>query len=200
MEATMKEMKRNAELESKADKRKKDAIRMVLNFIMNDDERIIVELNNAWAEKERYYDLCYLPFNKDILMDDVRKEWIVDALLKGKVNPKANWFRINDNGDLLTDWGEVLELEEIIDWIIEDGVPRGVSSDAFSDETLARLLRPAFVDFINNTQDFDIDEEFAEEHVTDIGIICTNWADPTLLYELENIQKGTEDNGKKIRL
>ena len=176
---------------------KKEAIRELLQKMIDDEDKIMVELNNSWAERNRNYDLIYKPLNAYNLAEDFDKNQLAELLLKGNLNSEAKYYRIDDNGKIHTDWGEVIEVEEIVEEILTFGLPDEVECCDFSDETVANALRPHLVEYMNKELKLGITLEESECVLDDDSVLFGDWSDDDFIlclkgdledyrFELEN--------------
>lgn len=161
---------------------KTKVIRDLIQKMIDDDSEIMVELNNAWAERNRNYDLIYKPLDAYNLAEDFDTNQLAELLLKGNFNREAKYYRIDDNGKIHTDWGEVIEVEEIVEEILTFGVPDRVECYEFSDETIANALRPRLVEYVNTERKVGITLEESEYILDDESVLFDNWSDDDFIF------------------
>lgn len=165
---------------------KTKVIRDLIQKMIDDDSEIMVELNNAWAERNRNYDLIYKPLDAYNLAEDFDTNQLAELLLKGNFNREAKYYRIDDNGKIHTDWGEVIEVEEIVEEILTFGVPDGVECYEFSDETIANALRPRLVEYMNTERKLGITLEESEYILDDESVMFDDWSDDDFIFCLSD--------------
>ena len=165
---------------------KKEVVRNLIQQMIDDDSEIMVELNNAWAERNKNYDLIYKPLDAYNLAEDFDKNQLAELLLKGNFNNEAKYYRIDDNGNIHTDWGEVIEVEEIVEEILTFGVPDGVECYEFSDETIANALRPRLVEYMNTERKVGITLEESEYILDDESVLFDDWSDDDFIFCLSD--------------
>lgn len=165
---------------------KKNVIRGLIQKMIDDDNEIMVELNNSWAERNRYYDLIYKPLDAYNLAEDFDKNQLAEILLKGNFNNEAKYYRIDDNGNIHTDWGEVVEVEEIVEEILTFGVPVEIECCEFSDETNANALRPHLVEYMNTERKLGITLEESEYILDDESVLFDDWSDDDFILCLSD--------------
>ena len=165
---------------------KKEVVRNLIQQMIDDDSEIMVELNNAWAERNRNYDLIYKPLDAYNLAEDFDKNQLAELLLKGNFNREAKYYRIDDNGKIHTDWGEVVEVEEIVEEILTFGVPDRVECYEFSDETIANALRPRLVEYMNTERKVGITLEESEYILDDESVLFDDWSDDDFIFCLSD--------------
>lgn len=165
---------------------KTKVIRDLIQKMIDDDSEIMVELNNAWAERNRNYDLIYKPLDAYNLAEDFDTNQLAELLLKGNFNREAKYYRIDDNGKIHTDWGEVIEVEEIVEEILTFGVPDRVECYEFSDETIANALRPRLVEYVNTERKVGITLEESEYILDDESVLFDNWSDDDFIICLSD--------------
>lgn len=166
---------------------KKEVVRNLIQQMIDDDSEIVVELNNAWAERNKNYDLIYKPLNAYNLAEDFDKNQLAELLLKGNFNSEAKYYRIDDNGKIHTDWGEVIEVEEIVEEILTFGVPVEIMECyEFSDETIANALRPRLVEYMNTERKVGITLEESEYILDDESVLFDDWSDDDFIFCLSD--------------
>ena len=166
---------------------KKEVVRNLIQQMIDDDSEIVVELNNAWAERNKNYDLIYKPLDAYNLAEDFDKNQLAELLLKGNFNSKAKYYRIDDNGKIHTDWGEVIEVEEIVEELLTFGVPVEIlESYDFSDETIANALRPRLVEYMNTERKVGITLEESEYILDDESVLFDDWSDDDFIFCLSD--------------
>ena len=180
----MKTENRQSSKEVKEIKRK--AIRGLIQKMIDDDNEIMVELNNSWAERNKNYDLIYKPLDAYNLAEDFDKNQLAELLMKGNFNSEAKYYRIDDNGNIHTDWGEVIEVEEIVEDILSFGLPGGVECCDFSDETVADALRPHLVEYMNKELKVGITLEESEYALDDDSVLFGDWSDDDFILCLKD--------------
>lgn len=165
---------------------KTKVIRDLIQKMIDDDSEIMVELNNAWAERNRNYDLIYKPLDAYNLAEDFNTNQLAELLLKGNFNREAKYYRIDDNGKIHTDWGEVIEVEEIVEEILTFGVPAEIECYEFSDETIANALRPRLVEYMNTERKVGITLEESEYILDDESVLFDDWSDDDFIFCLSD--------------
>ena len=165
---------------------KKEVVRNLIQKMIDDDSEIMVELNNTWAIRNKNYDLIYKPLDAYNLAEDFDKNQLAELLLKGNFNREAKYYRIDDNGKIHTDWGEVIEVEEIVEEILTFGVPDGVEYYEFSDETIANALRPRLVEYMNTEHKVGITLEESEYILDDESVLLDDWSDDDFIFCLSD--------------
>lgn len=165
---------------------KKKVIRSLIQKMIDDDNEIMVELNNSWAERNRNYDLIYKPLDAYNLAEDFDKNQLAELLMKGNFNIEAKYYRIDDNGNIHADWGEVIEVEEIVEDILSFGLPGGVECCDFSDETIADALRPHLVEYMNKELKVGITLEESEYVLDDDSVLFGDWSDDDFILCLKD--------------
>ena len=165
---------------------KKEVVRNLIQQMIDDDSEIMVELNNAWAERNKNYDLIYKPLDAYNLAEDFDKNQLAELLLKGNFNSEAKYYRIDDNGKIHTDWGEVIEVEEIVEEILTFGVPAEIECCEFSDETIANALRPRLVEYMNTERKLGITLEESEYILDDESVLFDDWSDDDFIFCLSD--------------
>ena len=185
---------------------KKEVVRNLIQQMIDDDSEIMVELNNAWAERNKNYDLIYKHLNaynladwsSDVcssdlvdfyaynLAEDFDKNQLAELLLKGNFNREAKYYRIDDNGKIHTDWGEVIEVEEIVEELLTFGVPAEIECYEFSDETIANALRPRLVEYMNTERKVGITLEESEYILDDESVLFDDWSDDDFIFCLSD--------------
>lgn len=165
---------------------KKEVVRNLIQKMIDDDSEIMVELNNAWAERNRNYDLIYKPLDAYNLAEDFDTNQLAELLLKGNFNREAKYYRIDDNGKIHTDWGEVIEVEEIVEEILTFGVPAEIECYEFSDETIANALRPRLVEYVNTERKVGITLEESEYILDDESVLFDDWSDDDFIICLSD--------------
>ena len=165
---------------------KKEVVRNLIQQMIDDDNEIMVELNNAWAERNKNYDLIYKPLDAYNLAEDFDKNQLAELLLKGNFNSEAKYYRIDDNGKIHTDWGEVIEVEEIVEEILTFGVPVEIECCEFSDETIANALRPRLVEYMNTERKVGITLEESEYVLDDESVLFDDWSDDDFIFCLSD--------------
>lgn len=165
---------------------KKNVIRGLIQKMIDDDNEIMVDLNNSWAERNRNYDLIYKHLDAYNLAEDFDKNQLAELLLKGNFNSEAKYYRIDDNGKIHTDWGEVIEVEEIVEDILSFGLPDGLECCDFSDETIANALRPHLVEYMNKELKVGITLEESEYVLDDDSVLFGDWSDDDFILCLKD--------------
>ena len=165
---------------------KKEVVRNLIQQMIDDDSEIMVELNNSWAERNKNYDLIYKPLDAYNLAEDFDKNQLAELLLKGNFNSEAKYYRIDDNGNIHTDWGEVIEVEEIVEEILTFGVPAEIECCEFSDETIANALRPHLVEYMNTERKVGITLEESEYILDDESVLFDDWSDDDFIFCLSD--------------
>ena len=165
---------------------KKEVVRNLIQQMIDDDSEIMVELNNSWAERNKNYDLIYKPLDAYNLAEDFDKNQLAELLLKGNFNREAKYYRIDDNGKIHTDWGEVIEVEEIVEEILTFGVPAEIECCEFSDETIANALRPRLVEYMNTERKVGITLEESEYALDDDSVLFGDWSDDDFILCLKD--------------
>lgn len=165
---------------------KKKVIRGLIQKMIDDDNEIMVELNNSWAERNRNYDLIYKHLDADNLAEDFDEKYLAELLMKGNFNNEAKYYRIDDNGNIHTDWGEVIEVEEIVEDILSFGLPGGEECCEFSDETLANALRPHLVEYVNAEFKAGLTLDEAEYIIDDDSVLFGDWSDSDFILCLSD--------------
>lgn len=166
---------------------KKEVVRNLIQKMIDEGSEIMVELNNSWAERNRNYDLIYKPLNAYNLAEDFDKNQLAKLLLKGNLNSEAKYYRIDDNGKIHTDWGEVIEVEEIVEDILSFGVPVEIlECYEFSDETIAKALRPHLVEYMNTERKVGITLEESEYILDDESVLFGDWSDDDFIICLSD--------------
>ena len=165
---------------------KKKVIRSLIQKMIDEDNEDMVELNNSWAERNRNYDLIYKPLDAYNLAEDFDKNQLAELLMKGNFNSEAKYYRIDDNGNIHTDWGEVIEVEEIVEDILSFGLPDGVECCDFSDETIANALRPHLVEYMNKELKVGITLEESEYVLDDDSVLFGDWSDDDFILCLKD--------------
>ena len=165
---------------------KKEVVRNLIQQMIDDDSEIMVELNNAWAERNKNYDLIYKHLDAYNLAEDFDKNQLAELLLKGNFNSEAKYYRIDDNGNIHTDWGEVIEVEEIVEDILSFGVPAEIECYEFSDETIANALRPRLVEYMNTERKVGITLEESEYILDDESVLFDDWSDDDFIFCLSD--------------
>lgn len=166
---------------------KKKVIRSLIQKMIDEDNEDMVVLNNSWAERNRNYDLIYKPLDAYNLAEDFDKNQLAELLLKGNFNSEAKYYRIDGNGKIHTDWGEVIEVEEIVEEILTFGVP--VETEyyhEFSDETIAKALRPRLVEYMNTERKVGITLEESEYILDDESVLFGDWSDDDFIICLSD--------------
>ena len=165
---------------------KKEVVRNLIQQMIDDDNEIMVELNNTWARRNKNYDLIYKPLDAYNLAEDFDKNQLAELLLKGNFNREAKYYRIDDNGKIHTDWGEVIEVEEIVEEILTFGVPAEIECCEFSDETIANALRPRLVEYMNTERKVGITLEESEYALDDDSVLFGDWSDDDFIRCLKD--------------
>ena len=165
---------------------KKEVVRNLIQQMIDDDNEIMVELNNTWARRNKNYDLIYKPLDAYNLAEDFDKNQLAELLLKGNFNSEAKYYRIDDNGKIHTDWGEVIEVEEIVEEILTFGVPAEIECCEFSDETIANALRPRLVEYMNTERKVGITLEESEYALDDDSVLFGDWSDDDFILCLKD--------------
>ena len=176
----------NKHTDKRVEEIKKEAIRGLLQKMIDDDDEIMVELNNSWARWSKNYDLIYKHLDADNLAEDFDEKSLAELLMKGNFNNEAKYYRVDDNGDIHTDWGEVIEVEEIVEDILTYGVSGGVECCDFSDETVANALRPHLVEYMNNELKLGITLEESEYVLGDQDVLFGDWSDDDFILCLKD--------------
>ena len=180
----MKTEKRQASKE--VEEIKKEAIRGLLQKMIDDDDENMVELNNSWARRNKNYDLIYRHLDADNLAEDFDEKYLAELLMEGNFNNEAKYYRIDDNGNIHTDWGEVIEVEEIVEEILSFGLPCEVECCDFSDKTLANALRPHLVEYVNKELKVGITLEESEYILDDESVLFDDWSDDDFILCLKD--------------
>lgn len=166
---------------------KKKVIRSLIQKMIDEDNEDMVKLNNSWAERNRNYDLIYKPLDAYNLAEDFDKNQLAELLLKGNFNREAKYYRIDGNGKIHTDWGEVVEVEEIVEEILAFGVPVETEHyHEFSDETIAKALRPRLVEYMNTERKVGITLEESEYILDDESVLFGDWSDDDFIICLSD--------------
>lgn len=165
---------------------KKNVIRGLIQKMIDDDNEIMVDLNNSWAERNRNYDLIYRHLDADNLAEDFDEKYLAGLLMKGNFNNEAKYYRVDDNGNIHTDWGEVIEVEEIVEDILSFGLPDGLECCDFSDETVANALRPHLVEYMNTELKLGITLEESEYVLNDDSVLFGDWSDDDFILCLKD--------------
>ena len=165
---------------------KKEVVRNLIQKMIDDDNEIMVELNNSWAERNRNYDLIYKHLDADNLVEDFDEKSLAELLMKGNFNNEAKYYRVDDNGNIHTDWGEVIEVEEIVEDILSFGLPDEVECCDFSDETVANALRPHLVEYMNTELKVGITLEESEYILDDESVLFGDWSDDDFILCLKD--------------
>lgn len=165
---------------------KKKVIRGLIQKMIDDDNEIMVDLNNSWAERNKNYDLIYKHLDAYNLAEDFDEKYLAELLMKGNFNNEAKYYRIDDHGNIHTDWGEVIEVEEIVEDILSFGLPGGVECCEFSDEMLANALRPHLVDYVNAEFKVGITLEESEYALDDDSVLFGDWSDDDFILCLKD--------------
>ena len=165
---------------------KKEVVRNLIQQMIDEGSEIMVELNNAWAERNKNYDLIYKPLDAYNLTEDFDKNQLAELLLKGNFNREAKYYRIDDNGNIHTDWGEVIEVEEIVEDILSFGLPDGVECCDFSDETIANALRPHLVEYVNKELKVGITLEESEYILDDESVLFDDCSEDDFIFCLSD--------------
>ena len=165
---------------------KKKVIRSLIQKMIDEGNEDMMELNNSWAEQNRNYDLIYKPLNAYNLAEDFDEKYLAELLMEGNFNNEAKYYRIDDNGNIHTDWGEVIEVEEIVEDILSFGLPDGVEYCDFSDETIANALRPHLVEYVNKELKVGITLEESEYILDDESVLFDDWSDDDFILCLKD--------------
>lgn len=165
---------------------KKNVIRGLIQKMIEDDSEIMVELNNAWAERNKNYDLIYNHLDADNLAEDFDEKYLAELLMKGNFNNEAKYYRVDDNGNIHTDWGELIEVEEIVEDILSFGLPDEIECYEFSDETIANALRPRLVEYMNTERKVGITLEESEYILDDESVLFDDWSDDDFIFCLSD--------------
>lgn len=165
---------------------KRNAIRGLIQKMIEDDSEIMVELNNAWAERNKNYDLIYNHLDADNLAEDFDEKYLAELLMKGNFNNEAKYYRVDDNGNIHTDWGELIEVEEIVEDILSFGLPDEVECCDFSDKTVADTLRPHLVEYMNKELKIGITLEESECVLDDDSVLFGDWSDNDFILCLKD--------------
>ena len=176
----------NRQASKEVEEIKKEAIRGLLQKMIDDDDENMVELNNSWAERNKNYDLIYRHLDADNLAEDFDEKYLAELLMEGNFNNEAKYYRIDDNGNIHTDWGEVIEIESIIEDILSAGLPGGVECCDFSDETVADALRPHLVEYVNKEFKVGITLEESEYVLSDESVLFGDWSDDDFILCLKD--------------
>ena len=176
----------NRQASKEVEEIKKEAIRGLLQKMIDDDDENVVELNNSWARRNKNYDLIYRHLDADNLAEDFDEKYLAELLMKGNFNNEAKYYRIDDNGNIHTDWGEVIEIESIIEDILSAGLPGGVECCEFSDEMLADALRPRLVEYMNTELKVGITLEESEYILDDESVLFDDWSDDDFILCLKD--------------
>ena len=187
----------NRQASKKVEEIKKNVIRGLIQKMIDDDNEIMVELNNSWAERNRNYDLIYKHLDADNLVEDFDEKSLAKLLMKGNFNNEAKYYRVDGNGNIHTDWGEVIEVEEIVEDILSFGLPDEVECCDFSDETVANALRPHLVEYVNKELKLGITLEESEYVLDNDSVLFGDWSNDDFIlclkgdledyrFELEN--------------
>lgn len=166
---------------------KKEVVRNLIQKMIDDDSEIMVELNNTWAIRNKNYDLIYKHLDAYNLAEDFDKNQLAELLLKGNFNREAKYYRIDGNGKIHTDWGEVVEVDEIVEDILSFGVPVEIlECYEFSDETIAKALRPRLVEYMNTERKVGITLEESEYILDDESVLFGDWSDDDFIICLSD--------------
>lgn len=165
---------------------KKEVVRNLIQKMIDEGSEIMVELNNTWARRNKNYDLIYKHLDAYNLAEDFDKNQLAELLLKGNFNREAKYYRIDDNGKIHTDWGEVIEVEEIVEEILTFGVPAEIECYEFSDETIANALRPRLVEYMNTERKVGITLEESEYILDDESVLFDDWSDDDFIFCLSD--------------
>lgn len=165
---------------------KKEVVRNLIQKMIDDNNEIMVDLNNSWAERNRNYDLIYRHLDADNLAEDFNEKYLAELLMKGNFNNEAKYYRVDNNGNIHTDWGELIEVEEIVEDILSFGLPGGVECCDFSDETVANALRPHLVEYMNNELKLGITLEESEYVLDDDSVLFGDWSDDDFIICLSD--------------
>ena len=176
----------NRQASKEVEEIKKEAIRGLLQKMIDDDDENVVELNNSWARRNKNYDLIYRHLDADNLAEDFDEKYLAELLMEGNFNNEAKYYRIDDNGNIHTDWGEVIEIESIIEDILSAGLPGGVECCEFSDAMLADALRPHLVDYMNTELKVGITLEKSEYILDDESVLFDDWSDDDFILCLKD--------------
>lgn len=166
---------------------KKEVVRNLIQKMIDDDSEIMVELNNTWAIRNKNYDLIYKPLDAYNLAEDFDKNQLAELLLKGNFNREAKYYRIDGNEKIHTDWGEVVEVDEIVEDILSFGVPVEIlECYEFSDETIAKALRSRLVEYMNTERKVGITLEESEYILDDESVLFGDWSDDDFIVCLSD--------------
>lgn len=166
---------------------KKEVVRNLIQKMIDEGSEIMVELNNTWARRNKNYDLIYKHLDAYNLAEDFDKNQLAELLMKGNFNREAKYYRIDDNGKIHTDWGEVIEVEEIVEEILTFGVPAEIECyHEFSDETIANALRPRLVEYMNTERKVGITLEESEYILDDESVLFDDWSDDDFIFCLSD--------------
>lgn len=165
---------------------KKKAIRNLIQKMIDDDNEVMVDLNNSWAERNRNYDLIYNHLDANSLAENFDEKYLAELLMKGNFNNEAKYYRIDDNGNIHTDWGEVIEVEEIVEDILSFGIPDGAECCEFSDDIIAGELRPRLVEYVNKEFKVGITLEESEYVLDDDSVLFGDWSDDDFILCLKD--------------
>lgn len=165
---------------------KKEVVRNLIQKMIDEGSEIMVELNNTWARRNKNYDLIYKHLDAYNLAEDFDKNQLAELLMKGNFNSEAKYYRIDDNGKIHTDWGEVIEVEEIVEEILTFGVPAEIECYEFSDETIANALRPRLVEYMNTERKVGITLEESEYILDDESVLFDDWSDDDFIFCLSD--------------
>ena len=176
----------NRQASKEVEEIKKEAIRGLLQKMIDDDDENMVELNNSWARRNKNYDLIYRHLDADNLAEDFDEKYLAELLMEGNFNNEAKYYRIDDNGNIHTDWGEVIEIESIIEDILSAGLPGGGECCEFSDEMLADALRPRLVEYVNTEFKVGITLEESEYVLSDDSVLFGDWSDDNFIICVSN--------------
>ena len=175
----------NRQASKEVEEIKKNVIRGLIQKMIDDDNEIMVELNNSWAERNRNYDLIYKHLDANNLVEDFDEKSLAKLLMKGNFNNEAKYYRVDGNGNIHTDWGEVIEVEEIVEDILSFGLPDEVECCDFSDETVANALRPHLVEYMNKELKLGITLEESEYVLDDDSVLFGDWSDDDFILCLK---------------
>lgn len=156
---------------------KKIVICNLLQKMINDNDEIMVELNNRWAEQNRRCDFIYRTLDVYNLVENFDKEHLAKLLLEGNFNNKAEYYRIDDNREIHTDWGEVVKADEIVEELLTFGVPDEAECCEFSNETLADELRPHLVQYLNIMFKLGISLKESVDVLDNESVLFDDWSD-----------------------
>ena len=176
----------NRQASKEVEEIKKEAIRGLLQKMIDDDDENMVELNNSWARRNKNYDLIYRHLDADNLAEDFDEKYLAELLMEGNFNNEAKYYRIDDNGNIHTDWGEVIEVEEIVEEILTFGVPAEIECCEFSDEAIANALRPRLVEYMNTECKVGITLEESEYILDDESVLFDDWSDDDFIFCLSD--------------